>query len=184
MGTPVAGRRQEAVQKIIGMFLNTLALRNYPRSDKKASQFIDEVKEHFIGAFENQDYPFEQLVEDIGIKRIQNRNPLFDTMFIMQNAADWRFDFGDIEISLCDMNYKASKFDMQFEVYEEEEGLRCLLAYDGSLFAESTAELWIEHFKETVKWICENEEQQMEELRFESDQENDMLAAFQDDFFE
>lgn len=184
VGTPVAGRRQEAVQKTIGMFLNTLALRNYPRSDKKASQFIDEVKEHFIGAFENQDYPFEQLVEDIGIKRIQNRNPLFDTMFIMQNAADWRFDFGDIEISLCDMNYKASKFDMQFEVYEEDEGLRCLLAYDGSLFAESTAELWIEHFKETIKWICENEEQQMGELLFESDQENDMLAAFQDDFFE
>jgi hypothetical protein len=81
VGSPAAGRRHADLEKIIGMFVNTLALRNYPEGEKTFKEFLLEVKERTLEAVENQDYPFEELVEKVSIIRDAGRNPLFDVMF-------------------------------------------------------------------------------------------------------
>ncbi|HLP61798.1 MAG TPA: condensation domain-containing protein, partial [Candidatus Deferrimicrobium sp.] len=81
IGTASAGRRHADLQRVIGMFVNTLALRNYPQHRKSFSDFLQEIKQRTLAAFENQDYPFENLVDKVVPNRNINRNPLFDIMF-------------------------------------------------------------------------------------------------------
>ncbi|WP_422850956.1 condensation domain-containing protein, partial [Bacillus thuringiensis] len=69
------------------MFVNTLALRNRPKKDKTFLEFLDEVKKSTLNAFENQDYPFELLVEKLKVQRDTSRNPIFDTMFTFQDSS-------------------------------------------------------------------------------------------------
>ncbi|MCP5108355.1 MAG: hypothetical protein GY950_33520, partial [bacterium] len=82
VGTPVAGRRHVEMEPVIGMFVNTLALRNFPDGETSFTGFLQTVKENALNAFENQDYPFEELVEEIAVNRDVSRNPLFDVMFV------------------------------------------------------------------------------------------------------
>ncbi|MCP4158035.1 MAG: hypothetical protein GY757_60565, partial [bacterium] len=69
VGTPVAGRRHADLEKIIGMFVNTLALRNFPEGEKTFNEFLTEVKGRTLDAFENQEYQFEELVDKVSVNR-------------------------------------------------------------------------------------------------------------------
>ncbi|MCP4215030.1 MAG: amino acid adenylation domain-containing protein, partial [bacterium] len=85
VGIPVAGRGHPDFEPIIGMFANTLALRFAPEPGKPVEDFLKEIKTASIDAFENQDYPFEDLIEKLGVVRDTGRNPLFDAMLVLQN---------------------------------------------------------------------------------------------------
>ena len=87
VGTPIAGRRHADLEKVVGMFVNTLALRNYPTGEKTFNTLLKEIKEKTIKAFENQDYQFEDMVEKIVVERDMSRNPLFDVMFMFQDLS-------------------------------------------------------------------------------------------------
>ena len=85
VGTPISGRVHKDTQSMVGMFVNTLAMRGYPTEEKTFSEFLSEIKEHALGAYENQEYPFEELLEEVEVRRDLSRNPLFDVMFVVQN---------------------------------------------------------------------------------------------------
>ena len=84
VGTPIAGRRHVDLENIIGMFVNTLALRNFPAGDATFIQFLNQVKEQTFSAFENQDYQFEDLVEQASVNRDTSRNPIFDVLYTLR----------------------------------------------------------------------------------------------------
>ena len=86
VGVPTAGRRHAELEPIIGMFVNTLAIRNLPSPQKTFDDFLQEVKKRTLGAFENQEHQFEDLVEQVPVNRDAGRNPLFDVMFVLQNV--------------------------------------------------------------------------------------------------
>ncbi|MCP4148373.1 MAG: non-ribosomal peptide synthetase, partial [bacterium] len=81
IGSPIAGRGHVDLAKIMGMFVNTLALRNYPGGEKTIREFLSEVNRSVLEAFDNQEYPFEDLVDNVAVNRDAGRNPLFDVMF-------------------------------------------------------------------------------------------------------
>ncbi|MCP4149610.1 MAG: amino acid adenylation domain-containing protein, partial [bacterium] len=85
IGTPAAGRGHAGLEGTIGMFVNTLAMRNRLRAEQTYGEFLNNVKETTLEAFENQDYQFEELVGKLDISRDASRSPLFDVMFQMQN---------------------------------------------------------------------------------------------------
>jgi non-ribosomal peptide synthetase component F len=66
---------------MLGMFVNTLVMRGAPKKEKTLLQFIEEVKNFCLQAYEQQEYPFEALVEDLNLPRDMSREPLFDVMF-------------------------------------------------------------------------------------------------------
>ncbi|WP_157835595.1 condensation domain-containing protein, partial [Bacillus velezensis] len=74
-------RVHQDTETIAGMFVNTLAMRGYPRAEKTFLEFLSEIKELALNAYENQEYPFEELVEEVEVRRDLSRNPLFDVMF-------------------------------------------------------------------------------------------------------
>ncbi|NKT61466.1 hypothetical protein GS885_27735 [Rhodococcus hoagii] len=80
IGSPVSGRTHKDTEDILGMFVNTLAMRSYPERDKSFEQLLSEVKNLSIKAFDNQEYPLEDLVEEVVERSDLSRNPLFDVL--------------------------------------------------------------------------------------------------------
>ncbi|SFB48171.1 condensation domain-containing protein, partial [Clostridium frigidicarnis] len=120
VGTPIAGRPHADLQSIIGMFVNTLALRNKPEGSKKYIDFLNEVKENSLKAYDNQSYQLETLIEKLDIVRDASRNPLFDVMFNMVDTIS------DIDIKLNDMllipysgEDNVAKFDLTLNAMEQ-----------------------------------------------------------------
>jgi amino acid adenylation domain-containing protein len=141
VGTPVAGRNHADLQNVFGMFLNTLALRNHPAQQLSFSSFLQQVRENLLQAFENQDYQFEMLLEQLSLKRDPGRNPLFDTVLNSQKMfeappvsrmaglefAPWEWDAG-----------RTSTFDIILYLFESTEQIKFKCDFRTSLFAKST----------------------------------------------
>ncbi|MCP4117989.1 MAG: AMP-binding protein, partial [Desulfobacteraceae bacterium] len=88
VGMPTAGRRHADLENIIGMFVNTLVMRNYPSGEKTCREFLKEIKKGTLQAFDNQEYQFEDLVDRLSVRRDTGRNPIFDVMFNLLNQVE------------------------------------------------------------------------------------------------
>ncbi|MBD0257059.1 MAG: amino acid adenylation domain-containing protein, partial [Cytophagales bacterium] len=142
IGTPIAGRRHDDLHAIVGLFINTLALKSCPQRDKPFTVFLQEVKAMVLGAFENQEYPYEALIEKVVPGKDTSRNPLFDVMFVLQDAGPSAGNqaIEHVEISAY-QGYaeRSAKFDLTLFALERETGLDFILEYNTSLFREETA---------------------------------------------
>ena len=137
VGTPVSGRGRQEVQDIAGVFINTLPLRNAPRTEISFEQFFDELKQNTVSALAHSDYPLERIIADIALPRDASRNPLFDTMLVFSEMpAD--FKLGDTTCRFYPFDPKIAKLDLTLEVYESKDGLKCLFEYNTDLFKERT----------------------------------------------
>ena len=115
VGTPVAGRGHADLERVMGMFVNTLALRSYPSGEKTFVSFLQEVKEQLLESFQHQEYPFEMLVEQLDLSRDASRNPLFDTMFVLQNTEMGSLELPGLRIAPYEASNRIAKFDLTLE---------------------------------------------------------------------
>jgi amino acid adenylation domain-containing protein len=150
VGTPIAGRRHTDLEKIIGMFVNTLVLRNYPSGNKTFREFLKEIKTRWLEVFENQDYPYEELVEEVSAPRDTSRNPLFDTMFVMQNLETPRLKIPGLQLAPYEYQIETSKFDLTLIVMEVENKLQFTFEYSTNLFKKITLDRYINYLKKIV----------------------------------
>lgn len=168
IGTPVLGRSHPDVEQVIGMFVNTLVLRNYAQPDQTFGEFLNSVKERTLEAFENQDYPFEELVEKLPIQPDPSRNPLFDFMFALENVQKQELkqpapDIDDLNALDNEYENKTAKFDLSLDVIEEEP-LFFVLEYNAQLFNRKSIEQWIIYYKEIVSSVIKNKHIQLAEI--------------------
>nr|WP_268795449.1 non-ribosomal peptide synthetase [Paenibacillus sp. Leaf72] len=153
VGTPIAGRSHADLQGMLGMFVNTLALRLSPSGEKPFSAYLQEVKQTALSAFEHGDYPFEELVEQVVRQRDLSRNPLFDAMLVLQNTEQSELELADLQWTPYPVESGAAKFDLTLSVSEEEQGMRCTLEYAVKLFERATIERWVGHFTELLRQV-------------------------------
>ncbi|MCP4157037.1 MAG: amino acid adenylation domain-containing protein [bacterium] len=187
VGSPTAGRRHADLQKIIGMFVNTLPLRNYPAGNKTCLEMQEEIKETTLAAFENQEYPFEELVEKAGVQRDAARNPLFDVTFIMQNQAEntGPVDTGtgsgggtaqtNLDAVTTLEAHRISKFDLALAVMETGPCLLCTIEYSTKLFEPSTIERYCRYLKRIAAAVAGNPQQRLPRIEMLSQQEKEQL---------
>jgi syringomycin synthetase protein SyrE len=133
-------------------------LRNFPTNAKNFNIFLQEIKENVLGAFDNQDYPFEELVDQLDSKRGIGRNPLFDTMFSYENAGDRVLHLKGLTILPCAFEKQASMFDLNLDIIEEPHILHLHLEYRTSLFSRQTMEAYLAFFKHIIECVVENPE--------------------------
>ena len=171
IGSPIAGRTHADLEKIIGAFVNTLPMRNYPEGNKNYEEFLKEVKETALRAYENQDYQFEELVEKLNIRRDISRNPLFDVMFTMQNMDSSEIELKDLKFVQCKNKNKVAKFDLNFTAAEVGEGIVIDIGYATKLFAIDTVERIAQHFKEILNAITKNTKIKLNEIEMLSEKE-------------
>lgn len=159
VGTVVAGRRHADLEDIIGMFVNTLAMRRFPASGKSFAEFLNEVKVNTLQDFENQDYPYESLVEKVTSGKNTGRNSLFNVMFTLQNqmeiSEDQVKDEGNQADTIAYEN-KSAKFDITFTAVERKENFYCSFEYRTDLFKKETIQRYIRNLSEIIGALLEN----------------------------
>jgi len=198
VGTPVAGRVHPDIQRVIGMFVNTLAMRNAPRPAVTFTDFLEDVKKQTIDAFENQDIQFETLVEKVDIKRDPSRNPLFDAMFILQNVSIPRLEVPGLILQPYIVESRIAKFDLTLtceekevekEVVNESAGdgiennrvLHCSFEFCSKLFKPETIHRYIEFFKRIVQTVLDHKDIVLSDISLvNSFEQEQLLYTFND----
>ncbi|MCC3380887.1 non-ribosomal peptide synthetase, partial [Paenibacillus farraposensis] len=171
VGTPIAGRPHADLEGMIGMFVNTLALRNFPAADKTFYQYVLEVKESALKAYENQDFPFEELVEKLDLRRDLSRNPIFDTLFVLQNTEQGDQEIDGLQFKPYAHPHQTAKFDLTLHVTENEEELACSLEYATALFQRETVERMTKHLVQLIDVILEKPETKLSSIEIITPQE-------------
>ncbi|MGG4442796.1 non-ribosomal peptide synthetase [Brevibacillus fortis] len=165
VGTPIAGRSHEDLYPLMGMFVNTLAIRSYPRGDQSFLSFLEEVRQTTLGAFEHQDYPFDQLVDRLQIQRDVSRNPVFNTLFTLHNEINLDVQMDGLLLKRYPSDYSISKFDLSFDVTECENGLECSFEYATALFDPDTIERMAKHYSQLIRSIVEDPSTKLAHIR-------------------
>ncbi|MCC2442985.1 non-ribosomal peptide synthetase [Bacillus cereus] len=156
IGTPVSGRSHQEFEGIVGMFVNTLAIRQKPEGSKYFAEYLKEVADKTFEAFENQDYPFEMLVEKLNPDRIVDRNPLFDACFILEDARTPMLHTSDLKIVSYPFEQKISKFDLSLFAREHDGGLSITMEYKKALFTKEKIQRMLQHFAQIADIVSEN----------------------------
>jgi tyrocidine synthetase-3 len=181
VGTPIAGRRHADLESIMGVFVNTLAIRNFPDGQKPFIQFLEEVKESTIKAFENQDYLYEDLVEQVDLERDTGRNPLFDTMFALQNFDALKIKIPGLKVQPIDYETRISKFDLTLTAVETGENLFFIIEYCTKLFKHETIRRFIRYFTKTISTVIDSHDIRISEIEIINEEEkNRILHEFND----
>lgn len=181
VGCPTAGRQHADLDNIIGMFVNTVAIRNKPEGKKCIQEFLAEVKEKSIEAFENEAYPFEELVNKLKLNKDLSRNPLFDTMFVLQNMGVPSMEIEGLKFCGYNIENNVSKFDLTIEAVEAKEDIVLNLEYSTSLFKEETIIRLAGHFITILEAMASNPKKRIEEIDIVSDiEKNRILKVFND----
>ncbi|WP_396454331.1 amino acid adenylation domain-containing protein, partial [Actinomadura sp.] len=145
IGSPVAGRGDEAVHDLVGVFVNTLVLRTDTSGDPTFAELLGRVRETDLAAFAHQDVPFERLVEVLNPQRSMARHPLFQVMISIQNNPSARVELPGLTVALEPVDPGVSRFDLALLVDETRDaagapaGIDCRLEYALDLFDPETA---------------------------------------------
>lgn len=153
IGNAVSGRDYPDIEGILGMFVGSLAMRVRPTGRKRFEEYLDEVKWMCLDGLENQQYPFEELVEGLELRRDTSRTPLFDVMLVVQN-----FDRGSESeksgaIRTYCMENRTSKFDMTLYASDLAGGVGFQLEYATSLYREETVSRFAGHFVRVLESV-------------------------------
>ncbi|UPG80773.1 non-ribosomal peptide synthetase DhbF [Bacillus subtilis] len=146
IGSPIAGRNDDALGDLVGLFINTLVLRTDTSGDPSFRELLDRVREVNLAAYDNQDLPFERLVEVLNPARSRATHPLFQIMLAFQNTPDAELHLPDMESSLRINSVGSAKFDLTLEISEDRladgtpNGMEGLLEYSTDLFKRETAQ--------------------------------------------
>jgi amino acid adenylation domain-containing protein len=147
VGSPIAGRNQAEVEGLIGVFVNTLVLRTRLDGDVTLRQLLGRVREVTLGAYANQDVPFERLVEELRPERSMSHTPLFQVMMVLQQNAAPHLRLPGLTVAMEELDSGASKFDLTLSMAETEAGLAGWLEYDADLFDAETVARMAQHLR-------------------------------------
>ena len=175
IGTPTAGRRHADLQHIIGMFVNTLALGNFPNGGKRFVEFLKEVKERTLAAFENQEYPFEDLVDLLSPDRDISRNPLFDVMFTLQLMDIPEIKIPGLKLKPYNRGSSIARFDLTLYAVEMASKLFFTFEYGTRLFKKDTVRRFANYFKNIMSSVLETPGKKLSQLEIVTGGEKDRI---------
>ncbi len=153
VGSPVSGRPHIDLQPIVGVFVNMVAIRTRPLPDKTFSEFLEEVKNGALAAHENQEYPFDDLVNKLGLQGTAGRNPIFDVGFLY-NALDTRkINQSSLQITPYQNTNPVSRFDMLMAASQGEKGIMLSIEFSTELFRPASIEAFLNHYLEILEQV-------------------------------
>jgi amino acid adenylation domain-containing protein len=168
IGTPTAGRNHIDVENIVGNFINTIPIRSYPSGRKTFKEFLKEVRTQAANAFQNQDYPFDSLVDRIAVDRDINRNPIFNVVFNLLDQGEYSNHLPDSgETSDSEITtYKnlTSKFDISLIVINLNDNLLFSFEYYTSLFKEDTMHFYFKNMEKMIKQVTRDKEIKIKDI--------------------
>ncbi|MCW3082474.1 amino acid adenylation domain-containing protein, partial [Segetibacter sp.] len=181
VGTPIAGRQQPEIASLIGNFVNTLALRSHISPDATFETLLQQVRATTLEAYQNQEVPFERIVEILPVERSAGKSPVFQVVFAVQNTPEVPvIQLGNLQLlNNNSSSYNSTKFDLTVTVSEAADGLNIGIDYGANLFAADTIERLATNFKELLKSIVTQPQKEIKFLRVLSvEEEHKLLVEF------
>ncbi|WP_407883155.1 SDR family NAD(P)-dependent oxidoreductase, partial [Scytonema sp. NUACC26] len=176
IGSPIANRNPSEIQSLIGFFVNTLALRTRLEDNPSFEQLLAQVQETTLKAYEHQDVPFEQVVEALRPQRSISYAPLFQVMFVLQNAPMGEIELPGVKLSQLNAENTTAKFDLTLSISESPLGMDCAWEYKTNLFDGSTIERMAAHYQNLLLAIAKNPQQKISEIPLLTDSELEQLV--------
>ncbi len=175
VGSPIAGRTQMETEGLIGFFINTLILRTDLSGNPTFRQLLQKVRQITLDAYAHQDLPLEKLVTELKPERSSSHSPLFQVMFVLQNAPAHPPELANVSTSYLQVGTETAKFDLLLSVTDTPQGLHAGFEYNVDLFEQSTMARMLEHFRTLLEGIATNPEQKIHELPLLPDAERKLL---------
>ncbi|MET0396030.1 MAG: amino acid adenylation domain-containing protein, partial [Longimicrobiaceae bacterium] len=164
VGTPLAGRTRLETEGLIGMFVNTLALRAELRDGADFRALLGQVRETTLGAYAHQEVPFEKLVEELRVERSLRYTPIFQALFALQNIEPGTLEMGAVEVEPLSREEETAKFDLSLVLAEEGGRLGGVLSYRAALWEPATIGRMTEHLRVLLEGIAAAPERPVAEL--------------------
>ena len=171
LGSPIANRYHHDLEGLVGFFVNTLILRNQVDSNKSVTELLNKISSDTLSAFDNQEVPFEQIVELLDITRDTSRNPIVQVMFSLQSfggdaSGESALKLKDLDIKpYSDASYDVAKFDLSLFMSDGEGELAGNFNYCTDLFNKETIERISRNFERLLSAIVENSSAKIKDLR-------------------
>ena len=164
VGTPIAGRDRSETEDLIGLFLNTLALRTNLSGNPTFRELLTRVRDMALEAYDHRDLPFEKLVEELRPIRDLSHAPLFQVFFNMYNFEETTLDLDGFSVRPLKITEPASIFDLELGVRERENEVHLISTYSTDLFDATTIERMQGHLQTLLEGIVADPEQRISEL--------------------
>ncbi len=154
IGFPVANRRRQELEGLIGCFVNNLVLRSRPDARQSFADLLAEVRAETLAAYDHQDLPFERLVEALGVERDLASHPLFQVMVVLQNIPRPALDLGALRLEPFAFSVADSPLELVLVATEWEGGLSVYAQYRSGLFDATTVRRLLGHWCRLLVGAC------------------------------
>lgn len=175
VGCPIANRNRKELESLIGFFVNTLPIRIDLQGGPSFLELLRRVRETALGAYAHQEFPFEKIVEDLNPERSLSYSPLFQVMFVLQNAPLRDLDLKGASVRPLRMERGVSMFDLTLWITETDTGLNGEFEYNTDIFDRATIEQMAGHFRTLLKGITTDPDQRVSHLPLLGDRERHKL---------
>ena len=155
VGSPITGRHHHEIENLIGFFVNTIAIRSNVSDSQSFADLLLQVKNTLLEAHEHQDVPFEKVVESVVTERDMSHTPLFQVMFVLQNAAGMEKALTELVATSMVVKQSTSKFDIIFNIKEGEHGFYGIAEYNTDLYSEATIHRMANHYKKLLSVLAD-----------------------------
>ncbi|MGN7610534.1 amino acid adenylation domain-containing protein [Magnetococcales bacterium HHB-1] len=163
IGSPIANRPPQT-KDLIGLFLNTLALRVRLQKKQSFLSLLKQVKKTALEAYKNQDLPFDQLLDELKLRRNLNHTPLVQVMLVLQNAPIHPVELKDLFLKPLPTAQIHALFDLTLSVEETEKGLECKFRYNRDLFCHQRIQRMQGHFQTLLTHILKDPHQLIDHI--------------------
>lgn len=168
VGSPVAGREHPDLENQVGLYINTILLRNRIKSEDSFESLVKQVKKNTIASLANQSYPFEMLIDDLKFEQSKGRNLVFDVGFTYFNEnmllSGNELTSGDFVITELDHGFHDVKADLWVKIIESSDKLLVVITYSSLLFKPAFAEKLGEDFRQLITLANANSQITVEEM--------------------
>jgi amino acid adenylation domain-containing protein len=179
IGTLIAGRSSHEMEKVIGYFVNILVLRDTIKGEWKFIDFLKKVRQNMLDAYDNQDYPFDKLVDELRVERNAGRSPVFDIMLAFQNyqEVDLESSLKSLKIEAIEKDYVVSKYDLYFDIIEMPDHVAIQLEFCSDLYKKETINRMVNHYLNILNSITRHPEKPIPQIDMLSEAEKKKLLV-------
>jgi hypothetical protein len=164
VGAAIANRRRPELEPLVGFFVNTLVLRTEVDPEAPFRELLAATRRTTLDAYAHQDVPFGALVEDLAPERSLARTPLFQVMFILQNAGMGTPDFGGLEAEVHGLETAASKYDLTVVLQEGVGGFGGVVEYDVDLYDRASVRALVERYRSILEGATQDRADSLTEI--------------------
>lgn len=164
IGSLIANRNRAELINLIGFFANTVALRLIIPSNADFLRLLKDVRELTLAVQNNQDVPFDMVLEQLQIQRNLSYHPIFQVLFVLQNISSETVQMGDITADLEIFYNDTAKFDLSVQIFETPAGLRIIIEYNTDIFYDVSISRLLGHYRVLLGGAVQNYQSRLSEL--------------------